>query len=384
MTSLIFLVDYFGQGYDITAETFVPAQIMKFPTVDDTFGFRIPLCAQIVKVNETRQFQMDFQSDESYIASRLQNLGLNISLAQTILSMAPRCEVSASWKNDKNSQTSETIKTTLTEYRLAKINIRNFESKEVQFTSEFLSAVANLPDRYTNEEKNNHEFKKFFDRFGQFVVTSAYIGGAVEVKTCYGSSEISKHDESNALNASAGANISGVIGINVGGKYQPSIERAKNAVLSGTETRWQGGRSDLHDKSTLLSDEKLRTWKASLSEEPTLLTNEMSLEPISSLVSLTDKTKGDVCYQVLCDMFNNDLRPVRNRQDESVLQAKVKLRAEEQEKQRNESNLRTAVREDPDTTGWWETITGHWLPVGGAVVSIIVGAAAIVLFGTKP
>ena len=380
--SLIFLDDYFGQGYDITSGNFISTQIMKFSTVDDTtFGFRIPLCAQIVKVNETREYQMDFKSHESYISSRLQNLGLNISLAHTILSMAPQCKVGANWKNNRNSQSSETTKTTLTEYRLAKMNIGNFESKDVQFTTEFSLAVANLPDRKTTctNEENKHEFKKFFNRFGQFVVTSAYIGGAVEVKTSHESSQISKHDENDGPNASACANIPSVIEIKASGKYQPSTESAKNAVLSRTETRWQGGRSDLHDKSTLQSDKKLRMWKMSLSEKPTLLTNEMSLEPISSVVALIDKTKGDVCHQALCDMFQNDLRPVRNRQDERVREARIKLQDEEQEKQRIESNLRMELIKDPDTKGWQETITGHWFSVGGTVVSIILGIGVVAM-----
>ena len=366
---ILILADYLGQGYDITEEKFVPAQIMKFLAVDDTtFGFTTPLCAQIVKVNETREFNMDFQSDESYIESRLESLGLSISLAPTILRLAPQCGVSASWKNDKNSQSSETTKTRLTEYRVAQISMGNFESNEVQFTREFSSAVANLPDQYINEEKNNHEFKRFFQQFGQFVVTSAYIGGAYEVKTCAESLEISKRDE-NAINSSADANISGVTGINMSGKYQPSIESAKNDVLRRTETRWQGGRSDLHHKSTLQSDEKLRLWKASLSKEPTLLTNEMSLAPISSLVSIIDKAKGDVCYRALCDMFKNDLRPVRNRQEQCVLEAKRKRHeADEQKKQRNESNKRMAATKDPDSKGWWETITEPWFFLPGAVV----------------
>ena len=370
--SLIFLDCYFGHGYDITAEQFVPAQVMKFSTkVDEMFGFSIPRCAQIESVNDTQEFQMDFQSDESYIESRLENLGLSIS-AQTILSMAPQCGFSASQKNDKKSQSSETKKTTLTEHRLAKINIGNFESKDVQFTSEFSSAVANLPDRYTNEEKNKREFQAFFDRFGQFMVTSAFIGGAIEEEICYESSEKSKHDEDNAINASAGANVSGVAEINMSDKYQPLIESTKNTVFSTKKIRWQGGRRDLHKKS------ELQSWKKSLSEEPKFLTNEMRLEPISSLVTLIDKTKGDVCYQALCDMFQNDLRSVRNRQDERVLEEKSKLLEEKQEKQRNESNLRVGTIKDPDTKGWWEAITASWYNVGGAL-SIIVGGVVIFL-----
>ena len=375
--SLIFLDFYFGHGYDITGEQFVPAQVMKFSTkVDEMFGFSIPRCAQIESVNDTQEFQMDFQSDESYVESRLKNLGLSISV-QTILSMAPQFGFSASQKNDKKSQSSETKKTTLTEYRLAKICIGNLESKDVQFTSEFSSAVANLPDRYTNEEKNKREFQTFFDRFGQFMVTSAFIGGAIEEEICNESSEKSKHNENNAINASAGANVSGVAKINMSDKHQPSIDSTKNTIFSTKKIRWQGGRRDLHQKS------ELQSWKKSLSEEPKFLTNEMRLKPISSLVTLIDKTKGDVCHQALCDMFKNDLRPVRNRQDERVLEEKSKLLEEKQEKQRNESNSREETAKDPDTKGWWDTITGSPVIAGGTILTIIGGVATVLYFIVK-
>ncbi|CAB4033119.1 Hypothetical predicted protein [Paramuricea clavata] len=355
---------------------------MTFSAVDDTkFGFRIPACAQVGKVNESREYQMDFKSDESYMASRLKNLGLNVDLAPTILSMVPQFGVSKSWKNDSNGQSTKTTKSSLTEYRIGKINIGNFESDEISFTKDFLSAVGELPDRDIKEEKNKQELKQFFNRFGHFVVTSAYVGGAVEVKTC-GESLERTNDDKESIDGSAGAKCYGVIGFKASGKYQPSTKSAKNAVLNTTETRWQGGRSDLHTKSTLQSEEKMLMWKASLSKEPTLLTTELSLEPISSVVAIIDKTKGKVCYQALCNLFQDiDLYPVCNRQDKLALDAKSKMHEDEQEKLRKESNLRIKSTKDPDTEGWWETITGYaGYIVGGVVVVILAGIVTAVFY----
>ncbi|CAB3977220.1 Hypothetical predicted protein [Paramuricea clavata] len=372
--------EFVGQGYNIIVDKSVPAQIMTFSDVDDTkFGFRIPTCAQIIKVNETREYQMDFTSDESYMESRLRNLGLNIDLAPTVLKMVPQFGVSTSWKNDSSGQSSKTTKSSLTEYRIVKINIGNFESEEISFTKDFLSAVRELPDRYTKEEKNKQELIHFFNRFGHFVITSAYVGGAVEVKTCGESLERSKDDEE-SIDGSAGAKRSGVVGVKASGKNHSSSKIAKNAVLNTTETRWQGGRSDLHTKSTLESEEKLLMWKASLSKEPTLLTTEMSLEPISSVVAIIDKTKGEVCDQALCNMFQSkDLYPVRNRQDELALEEKRKMQDDQQERLRQESNLRVGSTKEPDTEGWRETITGHTLMVGGTIVVILAGILIAVM-----
>ncbi len=355
---------------------------MTFSEVDDTkFGFRIPACARIVKVNETREYQMDFQSDESYMASRLQNLGLNVELAQTILSMAPQFGVSTSWKNNSSGQSTKTTKSSLTEYRVVKINMGNFKSKAISFTRDFLSSVRKLPDRFTDEEKDKQKFRNFFNHFGHFVVTSAYVGGAVEVKTRNESLEKSKHEEE-SVDGSVGAKILGFFGFKASGKNQPLTKSAKNAVLNTTETRWQGGRSDLHTKSTLESEERLQLWKASLSKEPTLLTTEMNLEPISSVVAIIDKAKEDVCYQALSNLFDdNDLHPVRNRQDQLTSEAERKIQEDEKEERRKESNSREGSTKEPNTEGWKENIKGHVLMAGGALV-VIVAALVIAVFDT--
>ena len=379
---LFLLAEFIGQGYNIILDKSVPAQIMTFSEVDDTkFGFRIPAWAQIVKVNETREYQMDFQSDESHMASRLQNLGLNVELAQTILSMAPQFGVSTSSKNNSSDQSTKTTKSSLTEYRVVKINIGNFISKAISFTRDFLSAVRELPDRFTDEEKNKQKFKKFFNRFGHFVVTSAYVGGAVEVKTRSESLEKSKHEEE-SVDGSIGAKILGVTGFKVSCKNQPSTKSAKNAVLNTTETRWQGGQSELHTKSTLESEERLQLWKASLSKEPTLLTTEMSLEPISSVVAIIDKAKEDVCYQALRNLFDdNDLHPVRNRQNQLTSEAETKTQKDKIEECRKESNLRGGSIKEPNTEGWKENLKGHVVMASGAVV-VIVAALVIAVFNT--
>ena len=330
---------------------------MTFMTVDDKrFGLKIPGCAQIVKVNETRESKMDFKSDESYMASRLSNLGLNIELAPSILNMiyiAPIFGISTSRKKDSCVQSTKTTKLSLTEYRMLKITIADLKSEGIQFTNDFSSAVKELPDRYTYEERNKDEFVKFFKRFGHFVVTSAFVGGAVEVKTCRASVERSEHDEK-SLGGSAGANVYGIVGFKVSGKNQSSTESAKTDVLDVAETRWQGGRSDLHDKSTLQSEEKLLMWKASLAKNPILLTTQMRLEPISSVVAIIDKTKRDACYQALHGLFGDiDLSPVSSLQDQRALKAKMEM---EEERRRKKSNERTGSIKQPDTKKWWESI----------------------------
>ena len=187
LTSFVFLAaQLFGQGYDIIADKSVDAEIMQFETVDNkTFGFKIPGYAQISKVNETRE--RHFNSNESYVESRLKNLGLNIQLSPIL--------VAAREKND-NCGTS----TKITEYRMVKIHVSVENLKLKDFSKVFSSAVEMLPDQYTNDDdtninSNKLEFDKFFERFGHFVVTSAFVGGSVEVTTCGECPVTSENDE---------------------------------------------------------------------------------------------------------------------------------------------------------------------------------------------
>ena len=369
-----------GQGYNIITDKPVFAQILTFSAVNETkFGCTIPSCAQIVKANDTREYQMDFESSESYVKFRLKNLGLNVDLAQSISSIAPKIGANTDWKDNSTDQSTKSSKTSLTEYRIAKVSIGNFESENVSFTNDFKTAVRRLPEQYTGGEEEKQKFEGFFGRFGHVVVTSAYIGGAVEVTTHSKIIQRSKDDD-DSIDGSAGGSVPGVVNINVSGKDQISTKNTKSAVLNVTTTEWKGGRSDLQNKRTIECEEKMRSWKASLSEEPTLLMNEMSLCPVHSMVALIDETKGKVCRQAFRDLFqNNDLFPTRNRQDQNALEAEKEMQKSEQEQRRIENaDLRKDSTRDPDSQGWYDTIKSQVFSIRGAVVAFVCGA--VILF----
>ena len=325
---------------------------MKFNTVnEEKFGFKIPGCAQISKVNKTQECQMKFKSHESYIQSRLKNLGLSFYLASSLAKIIePKIKVNVRSKNDSSVTSTETTETSLIEYRMAKISIGSYKN-DVKFTYDFSSAVEKLPDRYINdddpqEKSNKAKFEHFFQHFGQHVVTSAFVGGSVEVTVRSGSSETSEEDEK-SRGASAGINIPGVLGFEASKKGQPSGNSAKSATTHIEKTVWHGGRSDLHNNSTLTSEEKLLMWKASLAKDPILLTTEMRLMPISKVVATIDEEKGDACYEALCDLFGiKDSGDVFDREQERASQ--VEKEKEKEEKSREDSNSRAGSIKQPD------------------------------------
>ena len=68
---------------------------------------------------------------------------------------------------------------------------------------------------------------------------------------------------------------------------------------------WCGGSRDLHmnDLHTITNREKMSKWKLSLGENPTMLTTEMCLEPISTVISCLDPKKGTASYNALKDLL---------------------------------------------------------------------------------
>ncbi|XP_028413783.1 uncharacterized protein LOC114536628 [Dendronephthya gigantea] len=374
-----------GRGYNILLDKTVSADIFKFSadSVKRTkYGFNVPACAQIIKANDTQEFQMNFQSDKLCVENRLKNLGLSLDFAQSMIRMAPKFKASANQKENGSSKSTRTTKISLKEHRIAKILIGNFESQEISFTDDFVSAVKKLPDQYTGDEKCKDDFINFFNRFGHFVVTSAYFGGAVEVKTCTEGLESSKQGD-DSIDGSVGADLSGVIGAKVGPKYQVSTESAKNTVLDKTETRWYGGRSDLHKKSTLHSEENFQEWKLSLSKEPAMLTTEMTLENISTVVAIIDKKKGEVCKQALRSLFDDKvLQPVRDQKERYQLEERKKKDKDDEEQRRKESNTREESIKLPDTKGWRETITGNVYAIGAGVL-VVLGVGVVAIFSKR-
>lgn len=345
LISFIFLAaQLFGQGYDIIADKSVDAEIMQFDTVDDkTFGFNIPGHAQISKVNETRKCH--FNSNESYVEFRLQNLGLNIQLSPIL--------VAARGQND-NSVTS----TKITEYRMVKIYVSVENLKLKDLSKVFLSAVEMLPDQYTHDDdtnmnSNKPEFDKFFERFGHFVVTSAFVGGSVEVTTC-GECPVTSENDEKSRAGSTDVKISVAAGLEVNAENETSIKSSKKATMDEEKTVWRGGRNDLHDESTLKSEKKLKMWKASLAKDPILLTTEMNLLPISNVVAIINKEKGDSCYTALCNRFGvDDLKAASNFQEKCGPEAE---KPNEEDELRKVSNLRAGSTKQPDSKGWWNEL----------------------------
>ncbi len=293
---------------------------MKFDVCKTEYGIVIPTCAKFEKVQQTRYFMDEFENDESCTQSRLKSLNVNININPGMMKID--CRPGYNMKNHSTSSSSTTEYSFLFEQRMFELKIGNYEEyleNGMTFTTDFKSQVKRLPSKY---EKGDHicrsKFERFFDRFGHFLVSSAYAGGSVEVKC---NRKIVDSETTSVAEAKASLAVSfedlDVATTEYCAAYSTSsCGLTARALLNGCTCFWEGGSKALQAKETIVDKEQFQKWKASLVSEPTMLTSEMNLEPIATAVGCVDPKKDQATYDALKDLLGVEMKfPVKKEKD---------------------------------------------------------------------
>ena len=293
---------------------------MKYETITTDFGVVIPSCAKFEKVVDTRSFMGLFEDDSDYVQSRLSKLNVSLDVECGIFKMGARAGFNK--KDSVSSDSSVTQYSFLHEERMFQLKMANFEEyvkNGIEFTSDFQSAVDELPERYNkNERSNRSKFERFFSRFGHFIVTAAYGGGSIETKVRvqqHASSAMSFGEVKARLSASF---CGGLFNASAEVPTADSLDMEARAVLSGSTFHWCGGSRDLHVKDTITNQDKMTKWKLSLGQNPSMLTTEMCLEPISTVISCAciDRKKGAASYDALQDLLGGQFKLLARKEKE--------------------------------------------------------------------
>ena len=326
------------------------------------FGIVIPTCAKFEKVLETRSFMDQFEDDNEYVQSRLSKLNVSFDVEHSVFKMGARAGFNR--KSNASSDSSVTEYSFLHEERMFELKMANFKEyikKGIEFTSDFVSAVDELPESYDkNDSANRSKFKRFFNRFGHFIVTAAYGGGSIETKITsqqHGSDAMSFRE----VKACWSASFSGGL-FNAGGEDSGSdslnMEAKSKTMLSQSTVHWCGGSRDLHMKDTITDPDKMSKWKLSLGENPTMLSTEMCLEPISTAIWCLDPKKDTASYDALNDLLGGKFQLLASRErekEENIRREEAKKQAEEantrEEEKAEEANTRAKSIQNPDDSG---------------------------------
>ena len=281
---------------------------MKFDVFETEYGVVIPTCAKFETVQQTRYFMDEFENDESYAQSRLKCLNVNLAVDPGMLNMG--CKAGYNMKNHSTSSSSTSEYSFLFEQRIFELKIGNYEEYRgngMTFTKDFKSQVKRLPSTYKKGDHNcRSKFERFFDRFGHFLVSSAYAGGSVEVK-CNRKIVDSETTSVAEAKTSLAASFED-LDLATTEFCSSSCDLKARALLNGCTYLWEGGERALHGKETIVDKEQFQKWKASLVLEPTMLTSEMNLEPIATAVGCVDPKKDQATYDALKDILGVEMK----------------------------------------------------------------------------
>ena len=268
------------------------------------YGMVIPTCAKFEKVLQSKSFMEMFEDEKSYTQARLKSLNVNLAVKPSVFKM--ECRAGYNKKSHSTSSSSTSEYSFLFEQRLYKLKIDSYKeylNQGITFTEDFKSDVAKLPSKYDkNDDICVNKFETFFDRFGHFVVSSAYVGGSVEVKCsrkAVGSTKTSVAEAKACFTAT----LEG-LEIDEANLSAGAFDGQKtNTLLKQSTLSWNGGDVALQTNETICDKQKLQKWKESLLQNPTMLTSKLTLDPISTAAGCIDAQKERATYEALKDFL---------------------------------------------------------------------------------
>ncbi|XP_065650046.1 uncharacterized protein LOC100206774 isoform X7 [Hydra vulgaris] len=231
---------------------------------------------------------------EFFTTQRLNAIGLSDKVEAEFL---------LSKKNNLNGLSIKSMWSYLHEIRTHKLCIP--DASKLKLSNSFVEAVVtnDFPSSYAASDSNVTEFfRNFFEKWGYYIVMSAYLGGSVELKKTH-SSQIDEE-------AIKGQLKYGLKILKHG--FQKSQDCGDifdfNLTLTDIELNWSGGVcepqiSNLKNIQTIDASSAFKSWKASLTFKPSVLKTKLKLQSIADFVSRINKKKGETCKTALEHML---------------------------------------------------------------------------------
>ena len=293
-----------------------------------------------------------FESSEAMMQSRMKHLNVPLGVSTTAflgrMSASARAGFSVA-SSSSSAEASEAKECSfLLEQRMFEVSMGNFD--EVTFTKEFMHDVENLPAHLDILNKDNRQaFEMFFDQWGHFVVAKAYGGGCVEVKVNASSSstdEAKNFDLKSELKAAInGAVAAGSTSKEIG--YSSAASSTAHKMFSQSEMAWVGGDKAFHKSATLTDPKQMDKWRLSLIENPTMLTTDMDLIPISVVVGAHQSDKKTICYNALKQFLGGQFYLQQKREDEEEVERLAELEEKiKMEKERKKMEMPQKAKEE--------------------------------------
>ena len=337
-----------GQGYNILTDSCVPSKIFDISSKPTKYGLKIPKIAEIRALNSTATYMNQYSSATELVKDRLSHLNVSLDVDFAAFSFSSKAGFNLN-SSAKVSTTNHEM-SYFVEERLFEVSLGNFSHADLKLTNDFKEEVKELPITFdVNKEDCRCKFERFFNRWGHFVVTKAHGGGSLEMKI--NSSAISTQTKDiNYIRAALTASFSsGFLNVNSSVDFEDETSRSFSAksVLASSTVFWNGGARELHKKDTVHDGHAMDQWRNSLTIKPSMLTTEMHLEPISTLVSIEDGSKKDCTYNALVNFLGGKFTVVARREKEEREKKEAEEKAKQEELKKEAENKRAQTAQNP-------------------------------------
>ncbi len=279
-------------------------------------------------LNKTATYSAKFEEQGQYISNRVAQLGVGLEISPALFKLKTRGGFIMSENKDGSFKSMET--SVLYEKCFFRLEINDLSQLQISDNFSEMVRSARLPTTYDKSDiQNRSAFEDFFNTWGHFIISSAYGGGSVEMKTKFSGSKMSSdllqqamyELEANFHNFTAG--ISATKGV-LSSTGQSSIYSTSQLVWDGGDIQCQIGTMEQ------ATPDIWRKWETSLASQPSILMTEMTLLPICEVVHLVDKNKFQGCRDAMVDFLGGKFMTLKREEEE---QKKKKIEAERQKQQ---------------------------------------------------
>ncbi|XP_052105978.1 uncharacterized protein LOC127738684 [Mytilus californianus] len=282
-----------GKGYNIfkdSATQFSPLVMQE----NDKIQYGLPAN---VKLKECASFEIKCESikdNNDYVSQRLRELHVDTEGGVNFGSFNLQLRSGYNESSVSSNSATQTLDKSsfLVEHRIQQVEVR----QPYTTTDNFKADVKALPADYDLIDENNlSKWKAFFDKWGMYVVTGAYIGGSLtgQVKVVKEQSANSTFEDAQTALAIKMSFLQNDAALDFSKEEEQSNIKKNISTIHSLSLNWSGGNRKTYKTSLENIDRNdWIAWVESLEYSPVPLWSSLDLVPLYHLVSEVSPEKG--------------------------------------------------------------------------------------------
>jgi hypothetical protein len=323
------------------------------PMENSMYGFKLPRGIKMSAVKNTRIFSDQFEEQGQYISKRTAQLSVGLEISPKLFHLKTRGGFVMNGNQSGSFKSMET--SVLYEKRFFRLEIN--ELTQLEISDHFCEAVrsARLPATYDkNDIQNRSAFEDFFNTWGHFIISSAFGGGSVEMKSKFSGSNMSSEALQQAI-FELEAKFK-IVTTGISATVDGSSGTGQSSVFSTNQLVWEGGNIQCQVPTMeQVTPDIWHQWETSLASQPSILMTEMTLLPICEVVDRVDNNKFQSCRDAMVDFLGGKFIALKNEEEEQKrrkIEEENRKRIEKEKEETSNANIANSVK--PKKKKWYQ------------------------------